>query len=95
MFIRGNDSPSTKQFKKRFEEFAQKDDFRKLAEDNPELVRLMVDEEITNVLGKDKRTKNSENKLRKEIDDIKRKYGLKFKKGGILKGQGGFKYTPY
>lgn len=94
MFIRGNDSPSTKQFKKRFEEFAQKDDFRKLAEDNPELIRLMIDEEITNVLGKGKRTRSAEASLRRDLERIKTKHGLKFKEGGILKGNTGFKVTP-
>lgn len=93
-FIRGNGSPSTKKFKERFEKYAQNEDFRKLAEDNPELIRLMVDEEISNVLGKSKRSKNAEISLRKDLNRIKAKYDLKFKKGGILKGNTGFKVTP-
>ena len=95
-FIRGNgDSPSTNQFKKRFEEFAQKDDFRKLSEDNPELVRLMIDEEIANVLGKGKRTRSSEARLKREIESIKQKHGLKFKTGGVIKASGGLGQFPY
>lgn len=95
-FIRGNgDSPSTNQFKKRFEEFAQKDDFRKLSEDNPELVRLMIDEEIANVLGKGKRTRSSEARLKREIESIKQKHGLKFKTGGVIKAQNGLGQFPY
>lgn len=95
-FIRGEgNSPSTKQFKQRFEEYAKKDDFKKLAEDNPELVRLMVDEEISNVLDKGKRTRSSENKLKREIESIKKKHGLTFKTGGILKGQNGLGQHVY